>query len=294
MAVSFVPLHPLVGAEVRGIDLSKPIDEATKTQLTDAFAKYFFLLVRDQKLEKADQERYSSIFGDIEYRTAYAVPEGTDPRSQHVSNTRADGILSNGELTFHQDQTFFADPMICCTLYAIEVPSRGGDTLFANSGAVLESLPPEDRARLEGMTGLHVFDYGRDPNKPMDDTELPPSSPRCIQPVVWTHPRTGRKSLWMNRIAVDHLIGLSREEGKKIIADLSARFHDPRFYYRHQWRVGDIVLWDNLQLAHMREDFDPREPRTLRRMPVLSRHRADNRDMLRLKTVAPQNEAAMQ
>ncbi len=292
MAISLVPLHPLVGAEVRGIDLGRPIDEATRQQLVDAFAKYFFLLVRDQRLDKEQQERYSCLFGQVEYRTAYAVPAGTDPRSQYVSNTRGDGILSNGELSFHQDQTFFADPMIACTLHAIEIPSRGGDTLFANSGALFESLPAAYRATLEGLTALHVFDYGRDPNAPMEDAEIPASSPRCIQPLVWTHPRTGRKSLWVNHIAVDHIIGLGREAGKKIIRDLSARINDPKLYYRHQWRVGDIILWDNLQLQHMRENFDPREPRTLRRMPILSRHRADNSD--RLKTLLPQPAAARQ
>ncbi len=292
MAISVVPLHPLIGAEVKGIDLRKPFDAATKRLLVDAFGKYFFLLVRDQKLEKEDQERYSSLFGDIEYRTAYAVPEGTDPRSQYVSNTRADGILSNGELYFHQDQTFFADPMICCTLFAIEVPSKGGDTLFANSGALLDSYPPEYRAKLEKLTALHVFDYGRDPNTPMVDTEISPSSPRCIQPVVWTHPRTGRKSVWLNRIGVDHIIGLERAEGRKIIEEMSIRVNDPKFYYRHQWRVGDVVLGGNLQTLHMRENFDPREPRTLRRMTMLSRHRADNSDGF--KTLLPQPAVASQ
>ncbi|MSQ71197.1 MAG: TauD/TfdA family dioxygenase [Betaproteobacteria bacterium] len=280
MAVSFVPLHPLVGAEVKGLDLRNPMDEATHKQLQDAFSRYFFLLVRDQKLEKEDQERYSLIFGDIEYRTAYDVPR-TDPRSQYVSNTRTDGILGNGELYFHQDQTFFADPMIACTLYAIEIPSSGGDTLFANSGALYDSLPEDYRSKLDGLTSLHVFDYGRDPNAPMEDREIPASSPRCIQPVVWIHPKTGRKSLWVNHIAVDHIHGMSREEGKRIVLDLAERIANPELYYRHQWRVGDIVMWDNLQLQHMRENFDASQPRTLRRMPLLSKYRADNRDRLR-------------
>lgn len=281
MALSFHPLHPLVGAEVRGIDLRQALDDDTKRQLVDAFGKYFFLLIRDQKLEKEDQERYSTIFGDIEYRTAYKVARRTDPRSQYVSNTREDGILANGELYFHQDQTFFADPMIACTLYGIEIPSRGGDTLFANAGALFESLPDDYRKKLDGLTALHVFDYGRDPNAPMEDAEIPESSPRCIQPLIWTHPRTGRKSIWVNRIAVYSIFGIDREEGQKIILDLSARINDARFYYRHKWRVGDVVLWDNLQLQHMREDFDPGEPRTLRRMPILSSHRNDNSDRLR-------------
>lgn len=281
MALSFHPLHPLVGAEVRGIDLRNPLDAVTKQALADAFAKYFFLLIRDQKLEKEDQERYSSVFGDVEYRTAYAVVRRTDPRSQYVSNTREDGILANGELYFHQDQTFFADPMIACTLYGMEIPTRGGDTLFANSGALYESLPADYREKLDGRTALHVFDYGRDPNAPMEDSEIPETSPRCIQPVIWTHPLTGRKSIWINQIAVYSIYGLDREEGKKIILDLSARINDPKFYYRHKWRVGDVVLWDNLQLQHMRENFDPSEPRTLRRMPILSSHRSGNSDRLR-------------
>lgn len=270
MALNLRPLHDLVGVEVKGIDLRLPIDEQTGQELIAAFRKHYVLLVRDQKLEQADQERYSSIFGDITYRGGYA-PDGSPRTSQFISNTREDGILSNGELYFHQDQTFFDPIMVACTLYGIEIPAQGGDTLFADSAALYESLPADYQAKLDGLKALHVFDYGRDPNKRMEESEISQDAPRCVHPVIWHNPHTGRKHVWMNPVSVHHIQDMDSDESDEIVADLSARINDTKFYYRHQWRVGDIVIWDNQSVQHMRENFDPSQPRTLRRMPLLGK-----------------------
>ncbi|MSQ71198.1 MAG: TauD/TfdA family dioxygenase [Betaproteobacteria bacterium] len=273
MGIRFKPLHPHVGAEVEGFDFRNPIDADTRRSLLEGFGRHRVLVVRGQDLEPEHQQRFSEVFGVVAYRGNHKSADGKESpiMQQHVSNNRPDGIIGLGELSFHNDQVHFEEPNCACTLYAIEVPAEGGDTLFANTGVVFESLPEAMQRKLKPLTALHVYDFTSSYNARMPGALAPPGSPCHVQPVVWAEPSTGKHGIWINRVTMQKINEVSAEESDQLVDDLFARIEDPAVYYRHRWQPRDLVLWNNFMTLHRREDFDPKAPRTLRRMPILWR-----------------------
>ena len=274
--IDVVPLSGAFGAEIMGLDLTRPIDSATQELLRDAWTQHLVLVVRGQKdLSVEDQRNFCRVFGNLgdRARPKETRKEGTDAPTgmMFVSNLKVDGknigSLPDGEMQFHIDQCYTATPATGTCLYAMEIPSRGGDTLFSNLYSVWERLPADVRAKLDGRKAVHFFDYGattRDANTSAAREQLP----HYAHPVGRVHPLSHRTALYVCRLMTDRIEGLPENEGGTLLAQLFDAIEQPEYQYVHKWRIGDVLLWDNRCSAHARTDFDPNERRHLRRFTI--------------------------
>lgn len=281
MTISIKKLMPHWGAEV-ACDLSHPLDANTSKELVELFNKYHLLLFRNQTFSAEQQVAFSKLFGPISHRS----PAMKTKETALVSNVAEGGVLGDGELLFHSDNTFFQHPLKAIGLFAIQVPSQGGDTLFSNAFEVYESLPPDIRKRLKGLRSLQTFDYNGDYNKRSTLEAVPADAPCAEHPLLWKHPDTGRIALFLSEHTTVRIDGVSsRQEEDELIAVLRRHIEDLRFCYRHKWTPGDFVFWDNVCLQHARENFDRSQARTLRRTPILDpegdRRFPESRDVTR-------------
>ncbi|MFM8679322.1 MAG: TauD/TfdA dioxygenase family protein [Alphaproteobacteria bacterium] len=266
MVLATRPLSPALGVEVTGLDLSGPIAAETRAALLALYRRHHLLLLRDQHVDEAAQVRFAGIVGPVSHRS----PSMRERDSALVSNVEPGGILGDGKLYFHHDNTFYEHPLRALCLHAIEIPPSGGDTVFSNCAMVYDALPATLRARIAGLASYQMFDFAAafDYNRRSRDEDASPGALRAIHPLVWTDPDTGRGVVFMSEHTTIRLEGLPPEDGEALVAELATWIADPKFGYRHRWRVGDLLLWDNIVLQHAREPFDPRARRTLRRVPI--------------------------
>ncbi len=268
------PLSPVVGASVRGIDWRDPVDAATADAVRDVFTRHSVLCFPGQKLAPDDQVRFANVFGKAD--SSYRKPPSEDFEGARqrgvmlVTNVRKNGkpvgFLPDGEMQFHSDGAHRNPPYRATTLYAIKIPSRGGNTLFANLYAAYEALPEATKHRLDGLQARTVYLYDA---LTRDDTdEDDPKLPSAVHPIVKTHPASGRKSLYLSRLMTRNVVGMDRAESDALLADLFDHAERPEFVYAHRWTPGDLVIWDNRCLNHARSDFPSDEIRLLRRYTV--------------------------
>ena len=258
------PLSPALGVEVVGVDLVRPFDPETADALRRAYGAHRLLLLRGQELDQAAQVRFANLFGPVSHRGAFMK----EVDASHVSNARPDGILGSGVLHFHSDHTFFRHPLKASCLHAIEAPSAGGDTLFADSHAAYEHLPATLKARIADLSSLQLFDYSGDYNRRTLARDAPADAPRCWHPLVREDPDSGATVLFAHMHTTAAISGLTDAEADALMEELAGYIADPAIGYRHVWRPGDVLLWNNIALQHARTDFDAREKRTLRRVPI--------------------------
>lgn len=271
--VTVIPLSPALGAEVRGLDLRQAADPATITALREAWARHQVIVLRDQQVSAEDQRRFCGFFGEIGQRArpaeARQEPAGTPDGMMYVSNMRVEGkligSLPDGEMQFHIDQCYTETPALGSSLFAIEVPSTGGDTLFSNLYAVYDSLPDSVKCRIDGRKAVHFYDYTAMTRAASANRA---GVKHFAHPVVCSHPTTGRKALFVNRLMTGFIEGLEAAESEAILLQLFDAIERPDFIYAHKWRVGDLLLWDNRCTAHARTDFDPAQRRHLRRFTI--------------------------
>lgn len=263
MSLTLSPLSPALGVEVAGVNLAPPIDGETAAALRGAFREHHLLLLRGQEIDGDAQIRFATLFGPVSHRGAFM--KGRD--FTHVSNVREDGILGSGVLRFHSDHTFFRHPLRAICLYAIEIPPSGGDTLFANAAAAYANLPDRLRRRIACRRSLQLFDYGGDYNRRVLERDAAPDAPRCWHPLT-LEDGAGRTVLFMHALTTAAVDGLSDAETGALIEELVAYIADPAVGYRHVWRPGDVIVWNNITLQHARTDFGARVRRTLRRVPI--------------------------
>jgi alpha-ketoglutarate-dependent taurine dioxygenase len=270
MALEVRKLTPHVGAEIVGLDLRQPYDQATANALRAAFRDHHLLLVRQKDLAAEDQVRFAQLFGDVMIRGKYKV-QPQEALTQYVSNNRKDGILGDGEIEFHQDHVFYENPLKAIILYGVEIPPSGSATKFRNINVLIDRLPTDLRKRAEGVKVLHLYNYEGDYTRWQDPAKAPADSPRAWQPIIWTEPGTGRKALWNMRVSVVGFEGVAYEEGKALTDALwdFAEANSDDLTYIHRWRPGDLVIWSNHMLQHAREPFSSDERRTLRRTPIV-------------------------
>ncbi|MEX2648913.1 MAG: TauD/TfdA family dioxygenase [Alphaproteobacteria bacterium] len=258
------PLSSALGVEVMGLDLRQTIDAATAKALRELWHRHHLLLFRGQNLSEQDQVRVARLFGPISHRGAWM----RERDAAHVSNARADGVLGSGAMQFHADHTFFKRPLKALALYAIEVPSVGGDTLFANCVLAYRNLPDALKARIAGLASVQLFEYGGEYNTRVRLADASPRALRTLHPLVIDDPDIGAKVLFAHPLTTAAIPGLSDAETEALLGELVTYIADPVVGYRHAWRVGDLLLWNNMTLQHARTDFDPGERRTLRRTPI--------------------------
>ena len=265
-----VPLSPAIGAEIRGVDLRDVLPPDVFARIRDAWHANCILLFRDQQIDDAQQVRFAAGFGELSPVLHRHGGHTAHPSVMLISNIRQDGkpigALPDGEMYFHSDQCYMPRPSMATLLYAIEVPHRGGNTLFANMYAAYDALSDAIKRRIAGLTARNVYDYAANPTK---RGAVGAEAPAAVHPVVRTHPATGRKALYVNRLMTEQIVGLPRAESDELLAMLFEHQEQRRFVYEHVWRPGDLILWDNRCTLHARTDFDSAERRLLRRVAVL-------------------------
>ena len=266
--ISVTPLSDAVGAEIGGIDLREELDDATVEQLRKAWLDYHLLLVRDQDLTDLEHRRFCGYLGEIQVeRTARDVESREVAGMLFVSNTRDDAILPNGDMWFHSDQCYFDTPGKATSLYAIEIPTSGGNTRFANCHLGYESLPDSLKQRIHGLVAMNCYDYPSS-NERKKLTKRAADAHQYAHPIVRTHPETGRKSLYVNRLMTDYIVDMDESESRELLDTLFDYQENEDFIYEHRWRLKDLIIWENRCLVHARTDFAPSERRLLRRFAL--------------------------
>ena len=264
------PLSDALGLEVLDVDLREPLSPALIAQLREAWYEGLILLLRDQTLAEEDQVRFAECFGPPA-KTINVNNTGKHPAVMLISNIRKDGkpigALPDGEMQFHTDQCYIERPAAASMLYAIEVPSVGGNTLFANAYLAYETLPAEIKRRIDGRKAINAYDYENASTS--RGTRLREGVPQYSHPVVRIHPATGRKALYVNRLMTIAIEDLPEAESAELLNLLFDHQEQRRFVYEHVWHVGDILMWDNRCTLHARTDFSSAERRLMRRIAIL-------------------------
>ncbi len=248
------------GAEVAGVDLSAPLPEGVFADIDHALAHHGVLVFRDQRLSPGRQLAFCERFGAVEVNAfdQYALPghPGVLVVSNIVEDGRSIGYADAGS-HWHTDMSYTATPPRCTALHAIEVPNAGGrnlgDTLFANARAAWEALDEADRRRIEELRAVHRFSAKeRGVKRPVKLT--PEQIARyldVVHPVARTHPVSGAKALYVREGECVCVEGMPDAEALPLIKRLSDHIVRPEFRYRHRWRVGDLVIWDNCMVQHI-------------------------------------------
>jgi taurine dioxygenase len=270
--ITVTKLHPVIGAEISGVDLSRELDDHTVGQIRDAWHAHTVLVFRDQDLSEDDQIRFAAHFGPVAGRVAPVHGDALDAPdwnnlmliTDHVdSNGEPIGSLGHGEMTFHTDKCYRERPHRTSFLYGIEIPSEGGNTKFTSLYAAYDNMPDDLKRRLDDafvMQGHEYGGYGR-LNLDVDLEDMH----HFRQPLIVTVPGSGRKSLYLSRLNTLWIEGMDRDESEAILEPLFDIAEDPASMYEHVWRKGDLLLWDNLACLHARTDWPDGETRTLRR-----------------------------
>ena len=263
-----LPLSDLMGAEVIGLDLSQPLDEATREAVHQAFLTYQLLVFRDQKLDKPQQIAFTEQFGTLERHTKFNRGQDEFPLLHVVSNLNEQGQPSGTvkSTLWHSDKSFRPEPCMATILHAIVMPPNGGDTVFANMYAAYEALPESEKQFLKDKKVVHSWELSRENIGRVLSEDEKRDAPPNSHPLARVHPETGRTALFLGMHA-SHIEGMSFEEGRAKILELEAHATKPEFQFRHHWRMGDLIMWDNRCLLHRADpNFDAATfPRVLHR-----------------------------
>ncbi len=269
-----VPLTPYIGAEIRGLDLrEKPADETVRA-IYQAWLDHLVLVFPGQDLTQEDLLRATSYFGRMGHldRPAKYHPPGFSkmlPGIMLISNIRENGepigALPDGEMMFHHDMIHKEVPSKATLLFSVEIPSHGGNTLFASGYAAYDTLDPALRERLEGCHALHHYNYG---STQRGDERGVEAFNECVHPVFRTHEETGRKAVYVNRLMTVKILDMEPAESNLLLNALFDHAEKPEFVYSHEWRKGDLLLWDNRCSSHARTDFPSAERRLMLRTTV--------------------------
>lgn len=240
-----------LGAEVTGIDLRAPLDEDTLAALRAGLLEHQVLFFRDQAIEPAHHRALARGFGEPVAHPAYPTVEGYEEINILESTPEAPTKID----TWHTDMTFLERPPLGSILRARVVPAVGGDTLFASLFAAYDSLSRRMKTYLEGLSAFHAFAHGfrhslAEPGGWHRLGEAVKKNPPVRHPVIRTHPESGRKALFVNRLFTTHIEGVSEAESEAVLAYLYAHLELPEHTCRFRWRADSIAFWDNRATLH--------------------------------------------
>ncbi len=270
------PLHPLFGAQIEGLDLRKPLDDATFEAVLDAFNTYSVLLFRNQELSDEQHVAFSRRFGELEETTfSIAAPNRYIYRLANVDDDgnvlEMDAVKRvflevNGR--WHTDSSFRSNPALGSILSGKEVPSNEGDTCFASMRVAYEAMPEGRRKSLEGMRAIHsyayslsLFDAGGVTQDEMN------SVPPVEHPIVRAHPPTGKKSLYVSG-HIESIVGMPVEEGRLFVKELIGWCTRPEYVYTHRWQKHDLIMWDNRCVLHRASVVPAKQKRIMHRTTI--------------------------
>jgi len=282
MSLSIRQIHPVFVGEVSGIDIAKPLTPDEVAAVEAGMDHHAVLVFHDQKITDEQQMAFSQNFGRLEDARGGNITKPEDKRLQtgmnDVSNLGRDGqplaresrvrLFNLGNMLWHSDSSFRAIPAKYSLLSARVVNPTGGNTEFADMRAAYDTLDAATQAQIADLLCEHSLMYSRGSLGMQDysDEELAMFRP-VRQRLVRTHPVTGRKSLYLSSHA-GSIVGMPMPEARILLKDLTEHATQPKFVYVHQWRVGDLVMWDNRQMMHRVRRYDESQPRDMRRTTV--------------------------
>jgi alpha-ketoglutarate-dependent taurine dioxygenase len=274
--IEVAPTGAALGAEIRGVDLAA-LDDHIFGLIHQAWLDHLVVLFRGQRLTDDELIGFSRRFGTLDWapiqETGRRFVEGK-PELYVVSNVVENGVpigsLGAGEAVWHTDMSYLADPPKASMLYAIEIPPQGGNTGFCNMYSAYEAMPAELKRNVERLAIKHdgTYNSGGYLRQGVMATDDPRSSPGTLHPVVCTHPETGRRVLYLGRRRNAYIDGLSLAASEALLDELWSYATRPELAWYNEWRVGDVVLWDNRCTMHRRDPFDPTARRILHRTQI--------------------------
>jgi alpha-ketoglutarate-dependent 2,4-dichlorophenoxyacetate dioxygenase len=286
MTIKVTPLHPTLGAEVRGVNLALAVTPEVFAEIEAAFNRFGILVFPEQPIRDEHQLAFSQLFGPLEVNPNYAGAKmRLRPDIADISNLDAEGqvlarddrrnLFNLGNQLWHTDSSFKRIPAKCSLLSARELPSSGpvggGETEFADLRAVWDALPEARKRELDGLVVEHSIFRSRSQIGFADfNDEIFKQLPPVPQALVRHHPASGRTSLYLASHA-SHVIGWPVERGRALLDELIPFATQPQFVYQHRWAVGDLVIWDNRCTMHRGRPYDDTQRRVLHRTTVSDR-----------------------
>lgn len=274
------PVTPGFGAEIEGVDLAN-LDDAGLREIRALWLQYGVLRFREQNLSDDQLQAFSANFGPLD-KMPYFEKLGQrgkefNPYILPISNIEKDGKpiggLGTGEASWHADMTYMEQPGIGMVLYGVIIPSVGGDTQFSDQRAAYDALPIDLKSRIENLSIKHDATHTSDGKvRHGFDTEATASvidTPGAIHPIVYAHPETGRRAFFLGRRERAYIPGLSIEESDSLLDELWSHATKSEHVITHQWKLGDVIAWDNRCTLHRRDGFN--EPRLLKRCQVMNK-----------------------
>lgn len=282
MTIEIIPSGARLGAEIRGIDASKPVSAEDAKALRDALAERLVLLFRKQSMTVEDHIAFPRAFGDLgsiadtllgmgkrEYQPA-EIPECVSVISNIKLDGNSIGSLGDGECFWHTDSCFAEIPPSASLLYSVEIPPDGGNTAFLNMVDALETLPCGLRAQIDGKRIRHsqVYDSTGARRANFDEVSDITQAPGPEHPIIRTIPETGRQCLYLGRRLSAYVVGLPVDESEELLDALWAHTVQQPRIWSHRWELGDLLVWDNRLTMHHRDPFDPNMRRRLHKVQV--------------------------
>ena len=264
MSISIRPFDTALGAEVHGADLSRRLDGRAIDLLRDAYEEHSVLLFRDQDITPEQHIAFSRHFGELQIHVLDQWRHPEHPEILIVSNIKDEGRhigVPHAGRYWHTDLSYMEAPSRGSLLYAIEIPMENGralgDTLFTSTAAAYDALPDDVKARIEDVHATFSLAHHRKrliadgaDDRPLT-AEQESRVPVAVHRIVQEHPVTGRRCLFVNEGHAIELVEMPDEEGRELLAMLCEHAHKPEFVYRHRWRVGDLLMWDNVATQHI-------------------------------------------
>jgi taurine dioxygenase len=282
MAIATQNLDAPLGAEVRGIDLSLPLAQDDVDVIEAAWRTRLVVVARGQQLSDPQLLAFSKCFGELDPPgpNPYGEPFNKEFReinviSNVIENGKPIGGLGDGEAVWHADMTYIDVPPKAAILHSLEVPPGGGNTYFADMFAAYETLPADLKKAAAGKIAVHDASrnsagFLRKGYKEVTDVR---ATVGARHPLVRTDPKTGRKALFLGRRPNSYVIGLDVADSEALLDGLWAHATQPRFAMCHEWRMGDLLMWNNLSVLHRRDPFDPASRRIMHRTQIKGNER---------------------
>ena len=276
-SITIHPLSPALGAEISNVDLHAPVSPAALAEIKQAWDEHLVLRFRGQMLSDQNLLDLSRLFGELDPPgpNPYGKPFLEDfPEINVISNVKVGGApignLGDGEAVWHCDMTYVESPPRAALLHALEIPPSGGDTFWSNMYLAYETLPDEMKAKISGRRAIHDATYNSAGvmRKGMSPVTDPRQAPGAHQPLVISHPDTGRAALYLGRRRNSYIIGMELDESEALLEALWAHATQPQFAFRQEWRLHDLILWDNRCTLHRRDSFDPQTRRVMHRTQI--------------------------
>jgi taurine dioxygenase len=281
MSIEFSPITPVLGARVEGVSLAH-ITAGDFERLYAIWQKHHVLVLRNQELTNPQFERFSAMLGELDPPPNQGAGRKSVPGhpNLYVVSNRKDGAgepigaLGDGEAQWHTDMSYLARPPFASMLWSIELPDSGGDTYFASMPAALRSMPQHLVDRIERISIKHdgTYDSGGNVRKGVTPNDDPMHSPGTPHPVVIEHPETRERTLYLGRRRNAYIPGLSLQDSEALLDTIWGYATAPQVTLRHQWQLGDVVLWNNFTTMHRRDAFPADQYRTLHRSQIKGKY----------------------